>query len=149
MEECEVHLLPQIHQKIHLHMEQVSQNTYRMLAEDITLLKGQKESPYNQVGPKKRKESGQDLHPLEGTVKDQRLPHPPGGKKRGLKIYFKVFLKTPQTKEGNISRYRKHRGPQTELHQDIIKMAKVTILKAVREKQSADLSTETLQARRE
>ena len=28
-------------------------------------------------------------------------------------------------------------------------MAKVTILKAVREKQSADLSTETLQARRE
>ena len=27
------------------------------------------------------KESGQDLHPLEGTVKDQRLPHPPGGKK--------------------------------------------------------------------
>ena len=48
MEECEVRLLPQIHQKIHLHMEQVSQNTYRMLAEDITLLKGQKESPYNQ-----------------------------------------------------------------------------------------------------
>ena len=75
MEECKVRLLPQIHQKIHLHMEQVSQNTYRMLAEDITLLKGQKES-------------GQDLASLGGNCKRPKAPTPSWWEERGTENIF-------------------------------------------------------------
>ena len=48
-------------------MEQFSQNTYWMLAEDLIQPKQQERSPHNQVGrkkKKKKKELGQDLYPV-------------------------------------------------------------------------------------
>ena len=70
-------------------------------------------------------------------------------RKRKKKGYWKCIWrnygwKFPKPKEGNISRYRKHRRSQTwwtqtDLLQDIIKMAKVKerILKAAKQKQSS------------
>lgn len=68
----------QMHQKIHLQVEQFSQNTYWKLAEDLIQPKLQEGSPYNQVEWNKTiKELGQNLSPWEGAVKEKVIQ---GGK---------------------------------------------------------------------
>ena len=67
----------QMHQKIHLQVEQFSQNTYWKLAEDLIQPKLQEGSPYNQVEWNKTiKELGQNLNPWEGAVKEKVFPQP-------------------------------------------------------------------------
>ena len=110
MEECKVHLLPQIHQKIHLHMEHVSQNTYRMLAEDITLLKGQKESPYNQVGPTKRIWAGPSI-PWRELWKTKGSHTLLVGRKGDWKYILKYFWNLPKLKKEINPGIRSTEGP--------------------------------------
>ena len=62
--------------KIHLHVEEFSQNTYCMLAEELIQPKMQESSPHNWVRRRKKKESGWDLCLWEGAVKEERLPYP-------------------------------------------------------------------------
>ena len=64
--------------KICLHVKIFSQNTYLMLAEDLTQPKLQERPLYNQVGQKKtnvKRESIWGLHLWVGAVKEQRFPH--------------------------------------------------------------------------
>ena len=65
--------------KLHLHVEQLLQNTYWTLTEDLTSQKG-RSSPHTWVGQKKKgktktKEQGWDLYLVEGAVKEENFPH--------------------------------------------------------------------------
>ena len=76
----EITFLPTNTSKIHLHVEQLLQNTYWMLAEDLRPPKRQETPPRTWVGQKKKEkteteEQGQDLHQWEGAVKEERFPH--------------------------------------------------------------------------
>ena len=65
--------------KIHLHVEQFSWNTYWKPAEDLVQPKLQEQSPHNQVGWRgkgEEEESGQELCPWEGAVKEEMFPNP-------------------------------------------------------------------------
>ena len=75
----EITFLPTSTPKIHLHVEQLLQNTYWTLAEDLRLPKSIN-SPCTWVGQKKKektetKEYGWDLHLWEGAVKEEKFPH--------------------------------------------------------------------------
>ena len=66
--------------EIHLHVEQLLQNTYWTLAEDLRLPKRQETPPRTWVGKNKKektetKEKGQDLHLWEGARKEEKFPH--------------------------------------------------------------------------
>lgn len=66
--------------KLHLLVEQFSQNTYWRLAEDIIQWKLQEKSPHNWIGEKKRGKKGIGMRstPLVGSCETGKLPTPWG-----------------------------------------------------------------------